>query len=135
MEIHRRSFLISLLAAPAIVKVSSLDRVRGFIVPTLWGDGIRNDTTALQAMADCLPYFSDGKLIQRAPHEPFRLLNGRYRITDTILVKNSDVLVSESVFSSEISPAFCFRNHSKERIVFVNNFMNDLSPAPSLEIS
>lgn len=57
MNLSRRGFLGAMLAAaaaPAIVKSDSLMRV---VVPrpvllTLWGDGVRDDSQALQALVD-----------------------------------------------------------------------------------
>lgn len=53
-NINRRRFLGGLLliaAAPMVVKAASLMPARA-IVPTLWGDGIHDDTRALQALVD-----------------------------------------------------------------------------------
>lgn len=52
----RRSFLRGLIAAPAIVAASSLMPVSARLLadwpPKLWGDGIHDDTAALQWLMD-----------------------------------------------------------------------------------
>lgn len=78
----RRNFLAGLgaaFAAPAIVHAANLDRVRGFILPTLHGDGIADDTRGLQAAIDGQPYFHNGTLWQRAVGDALRL-PGSYKV-------------------------------------------------------
>ncbi len=68
----RRTFLTGIagvIAAPAIVRASSLMPVRT-IPPTLWGDGIHDDTAALQWL------LNSGK--------PVKLVGGTYRISNGI---------------------------------------------------
>lgn len=69
MSIRRRGLLLGLLAAPLVVKAESIMRVVPY-VPKLWGDGIHDDTAALQWRLDV-----DGRL---------ELRGGIYRVTDTI---------------------------------------------------
>jgi hypothetical protein len=57
MNLHRRSLLtaaLAALAAPAIVRAESLMRLppRRLLVPVLWGDGLHDDTAALQLLID-----------------------------------------------------------------------------------
>ena len=67
---NRRGFLgsvLALAAAPAIVRASSLMKVRQIIVPSvhiLYGDGIRDDTVALQAALNGKQvFYPDGQLV------------------------------------------------------------------------
>lgn len=69
MDLSRRSFLRGALAAPAVVAAASLMPVRAIerlLIPRLWGDGVHDDTAALQAVLDGRPYWYGG-LLMRAP--------------------------------------------------------------------
>lgn len=55
MNLHRRSLLtaaLAALAAPAIVRADSLMRLPPRRLPVLWGDGLHDDTAALQLLID-----------------------------------------------------------------------------------
>jgi len=70
-NLSRRNLLRGLIAAPAVVAIGNIMLVRSIerlLIPTLWGDGLHEDSAGLQA------YFA-GK--------PF-LYNGIYRLSDTL---------------------------------------------------
>lgn len=81
----RRGFLRGLFAAPAIVAASSLMPVSAKLLldlpPKLWGDGIHDDTAALQALLDGV---RPGGSVN---------LNGIYRVTRTLKMKPGTSLV------------------------------------------
>lgn len=79
----RRSFLRGLFAAPAIVAASSLmpinTRLLLPVAPRLWGDGIHDDTAALQWFVD---HPKDMTEILLVP-------DGVFRIEGPIVLRNS----------------------------------------------
>ena len=92
---NRRGFLGAMLAAsmaPAIVRASSLMPifVPKIIVPkfVLWGDGIRDDTLALQALIDGKEVIRhDGSTFTRTLTNAIFLSNGTYAISAPIIFK------------------------------------------------
>src|SRR5258708_331213 len=87
----RRSFLGSILAlgvAPAIVHASSIMRVV-MPMPILWGDGIHDDTAALQALLDRVGSI-DG---------------GIFRISDQLIIHRNETLVTNSHFDCADMPS------------------------------
>jgi hypothetical protein len=91
----RRKFLIGLLAAPAIVRIASLDRVRGFIVPTVYGDGIHDDTIGMKAALADLPYWQNGNLCKHMMGEVLSFPVGDYSVRDTLRCVGPDVTLFE----------------------------------------
>lgn len=91
MTISRRGFLKAMLAAasaPAFVKADSLMRLavpRGAMVTpaglVIWGDGVHDDTAALQAALD-------GRLVVRPDGTPFGgfLGGGTYRVLSPLVI-------------------------------------------------
>lgn len=71
----RRSFLHGLFCAPAIVAASSIMPVKAIldVPPRLWGDGVHDDTAALQWILD-----RPGAYI----------VNGVYRVTAPLIVRH-----------------------------------------------
>lgn len=51
----RRGFLVGLLAAPSIVSAASIMRVAPYSI--IWGDGIHDDTAAIQRLIDRGDFF------------------------------------------------------------------------------
>jgi len=93
MTTTRRGFLGAMLAAcaaPAIVKASSLMPiyVPKIIAPpylTLWGDGVHDDTLALQAMIDGKEVVRhDGASFSRNPDGAIFLASGTYAVSSAI---------------------------------------------------
>ena len=93
MTINRRDFLKAMLAtaaAPAIVKLSSIMPVvqlsDGLI---LWGDGIHDDTRAIQALLDGgrIVRSSDGILIPNG-----YIYGGDFLISETVNISSGNVI-------------------------------------------
>ena len=79
MSMNRRSLLRGLFAAPAIVAIGSIMPVKviehfASVVPKLWGDGIHDDSAALQY------------LIDNAVGGMVRLPSGIFRVSNTLHV-------------------------------------------------
>lgn len=86
----RRTLLTGLgaiIAAPAIVRASSLMPVKAWrTMPMLWGDGVHDDTAALQAFAngDVVMTFEGPMKAAELVAANRALPGGLYRITSTI---------------------------------------------------
>lgn|SRR3990167_8894628 len=101
MNMTRRGFLGAMLAAcaaPAIIRADNIMRVfvppeRGII---LWGDGLRDDTGALEA-------FFEGRKVVSPVGVPFNgvLMNGNYLISRTISPKGE--VISKAIYNSRIT--------------------------------
>ena len=96
MELSRRGFLGAMLAvaaAPAIVKASSLMPI---YVPkpailTLWGDGVHDDTLALQALIDGKDVVRhDGATFMRHPDGSIYLASGTFAISSAIVFSGNN---------------------------------------------
>jgi hypothetical protein len=94
----RRGFLGAMLAAaaaPAFVKVGVLMPVRQITVPplVLWGDGIHDDTAALQAAMN-------GKRVLMANGTPYTglLAGGAYLLSRTIVWAPGDLLAATGCY-------------------------------------
>lgn len=85
MNVSRRSFLRGALTVGAL---SVLPAIPAFAerIPTLWGDGIHDDTQALQAFLDGKPVRVDGAFIAVRSGDGVRLSGGRFLVSDTIFV-------------------------------------------------
>lgn len=109
MQTGRRGFLgamLALAAAPAIVRADSLMR----IVPTeqliLWGDGIRDDTVALQALIDGKPVRRrDGSTFSRSPDGAIFLGGGLFAISSPIVLTGSGHVVTNCHFEARNNPS------------------------------
>jgi hypothetical protein len=69
MILTRRNLLRGLVAAPAIIAIDRLMPVKAWALPILYGDGIHDDTDALQA-------FMDGRPFVTAPHHGMVVRDG-----------------------------------------------------------
>jgi hypothetical protein len=107
--IQRRGFLAglgALLAAPAVI------RTPGLLMPVkrqliLWGDGIHDDTAALQAMVD--------RRISIIPE-------GIYRITSTIEI-GAPILIHGCSFLGECAgPILSFNHGARESTISYTHF-------------
>lgn len=76
----RRSFLHGLFCAPAIVAASSIMPVKAILdlPPQIWGDGIHDDTAALQWVLD-----------RPSPH----IVRGVYRVTAPLTVRHDHTTI------------------------------------------
>ena len=85
IETNRRSLLRGLFASPAIIAVDSLMPVKLMMAgPKLWGDGVHDDTHALQALIDSVHHGGHGRsfgaLMQQdlsALHEVLQRINAQ----------------------------------------------------------
>ncbi len=104
---NRRSFLRG-LAAPAIVAAGSLMPVRSierFFLPTLYGDGVRDDTAAIQALIDGKPYIKNGLIVDSNV-----LSGGRFRLSNPIILReNWEAQLTNCSFESTAD--YCFIMH------------------------
>lgn len=87
MDVSRRSFLGGALALTA---ASSLPLKAFALAPTIWGDGIHDDTAGLQAALDGKPFrvVGEGAFVISRDGEVF-IGNGTYRLTDTLRLRGS----------------------------------------------
>jgi hypothetical protein len=104
MELSRRGFLGALLAAaaaPAIVKASSLMPiyVPKIITPaymTLWGDGVHDDTLAMQALLSGGLVMSAGGMLLGGDASGVRIPSGHFKVTEGLRLKRSNVTLTDS---------------------------------------
>jgi hypothetical protein len=94
--IQRRTFMAAMLAAcaaPAIASGGSLMRIKPVTRHILWGDGIKDDTAAVQALLDGgLVYSPDGVLM------PARYLtNGIFKISAPLIVSSAPTVIAGCV--------------------------------------
>ena len=81
----RRKFLLgagAVVASAAIVKAANLMPLGMLTVPKLWGDGVHDDTAALQWRAD-----------RAKPYEDVVPAHGTYRVSETITYKGKTGLI------------------------------------------
>lgn len=102
---NRRAFLRGLIAAPAIVAAGSLMPIRSierFVLPTLWGDMVHDDSAAIQALVDGKPYIKNGLVVDSS------LLNGgQYLLNKGIILgANSTAMITNCSFKS--TAGYCF---------------------------
>jgi len=96
---NRRGFLqlcLAAAAAPAIVRMESLMKLYVPQLPPimLWGDGVTDDTVALQT-------WLDGGLVIKPDGTVFSgniLANGSYRIRSPLVIKRDSIIISNNFF-------------------------------------
>lgn len=91
---NRRFFLKGALAVTALSILPAID-LSGY--PTLYGDGVHDDTEALQALFDLKPYICEGNLIQGQTE--VELTKGVFKTTDTLHVKDTTLLIFNCTFN------------------------------------
>lgn len=80
--------MLALAAAPAIVRADSLMRVVTIDQLILWGDGIHDDTLALQALID-------GKTVKRRDGSTFaRYHNGAILLRYGVFAVSSPIVIT-----------------------------------------
>ena len=104
--ISRRSFFTraaaALICAPAIVRVASIMPVSSMaIYPTLIGDGVADDTFALQAASDRKPFYFNGILHRASEGSRVYVPHGTFRLKNTLLLRESKVTFNRSRFLYE----------------------------------
>jgi len=109
----RRRFLLgagAVVASAAIVKAANLMPLGLLTVPKLWGDGIHDDTAALQYRAD-----------RAKPYEDAVPPGGIYRISDTITYKGkSGLFIANCTFVAD-KPLDCALYLSECRDVMITH--------------
>lgn len=93
MEVSRRSlfrFGAAALLTAAVSPVSNL------VAPVLWGDGIHDDTAALQALMDGKPVSVSGSTIIAREGV---LDGGSYLLTNTLRISGENILISNARFT------------------------------------
>ena len=100
-ELSRRSFLGGILAAATLVRPTS---VLARPVPMLWGDGLHDDTEALNALLSGGEFevSREGLALRRAGM--ILLDKGHFLVSDTIGVETERVTIMGSAFQA--SPTF-----------------------------
>lgn len=102
---NRRSFLRGLIAAPAIVAAGSLMPIRSierFLLPTLWGDGVHDDSAAIQALIDGKPYIKNGLVVGSS------LLNGGHYLLNKTIILGASYTAMITNCSFESAADYCF---------------------------
>lgn len=104
MELSRRGFLTGVIAVGAVAALPAL----ASDMPILYGDGVHDDTAALQAFIDGKPVIRDGVVYRCDGDEPVVLHGGIYEISDTLVFDNSAKLAPLTFHGGEIrtSPDF-----------------------------
>jgi hypothetical protein len=82
MKTTRREFLGGALALAVATQVDA----SGLTAPTLYGDGVHDDTEGLEAAMNGRPFWADGELVAPAPGEKVYLRGGRFKIHRTVEV-------------------------------------------------
>jgi hypothetical protein len=113
------------------LQATSLMPVRA-VIPILYGDGLLDDTLALQAIFDEKPCWLNGALIEAArsfqvPRGPIRLPQGTYRISAPLFVRRSGLRLNGSMF--EAGQDFDFQGGAV--LNFAANLRAPCSPTPS----
>ena len=91
---NRRNFLRGCLAvtALAIVQVPDLHAY-----PILYGDGVHDDTEALQALLDLKPYVCEGKLIEGQTRAVIN--GGVFKTSATLKIRNDNTSILRASFN------------------------------------
>lgn len=85
---NRRFFLKGALAVTALAILPAPDL---HAYPTLYGDGVHDDTEALQALLDLKPYVCEGSLIKGQTEA--HISAGKYKTSKTLLVCEDGALI------------------------------------------
>jgi hypothetical protein len=111
MKLSRRKFLGGVLA----VTVASQVQAEGLFAPTLVGDGVTDDTKALQALLDGDPVWIDGEWVENA--FDIRLSGGRFLISETLHIRRDNIRFSgaEIAMDEAVECATVFKLHNGVR--------------------
>lgn len=122
--IQRRSFMAAMLAAcaaPAIASSGSLMRIFPTVTAkiTLWNDGIRDDTAAIQALFDGLPVYSAGGVLL----PPRRLIGANVKTSAPIYVGSDCSIEGTSLRATHRGPVVVIKGGT-ERVTFQNTLFS-----------
>lgn len=81
MDVSRRSFLQSIIAASAVMAMPSIAMPK---LPLLHGDGVSDDTPAIQAFINGEPFIFGGEVRQRKTDEAVYFPRGIFRVSAPI---------------------------------------------------
>lgn len=81
---NRRSFLKGVFTVSAVAVVPMCPSYAA--IPILHGDGVSDDTAAIQAMVNGLPVMVEGEVVHCIGMDLAYLRGGRFLVTDTIHV-------------------------------------------------
>lgn len=98
IQLSRRGFLIGMAAVGAVASLP-FDAVAG--IPVIVGDGVHDDTAALQALLDGKDVIKDGFLLTRPAGGGVILRDGVFRTTDALRITRNDTLVERCKFLIE----------------------------------
>lgn len=131
---QRRGFLEGILAlgiTPAIVEIDSLMKIYTPPRLTVWGDGIRDDTEAIQAFMNGEEvYFK--KLNKFIQEEPGKIVfpSGNYAISDTLILpgKSKEIVFTDSCItgigdSLKDKPGIIWKNPNFNSVFRNNTFI------------
>jgi hypothetical protein len=111
---ERRSFLASLAAALGALALPPLARVaeapvieKSSRVPTLWGDGVHDDTVALQALLDGERIWFDGRLIDVT--DDWVISGHRFRLNDAVFINGVEHIGKQRRRGTLVGNAFFWR--------------------------
>ena len=103
MEVSRRSFLGGALA---LVAATQLPGKAFASAPTLYGDGIHDDTAALNALLAGKPFRLAGNGVYAVNREGYIFLSGgMFRISNTIHVMRPNTTITDCCFEGDMMPA------------------------------
>jgi hypothetical protein len=95
MDISRRSFLRGSLTVAAIAVIQPTIALAD--VPTIYGDGIHDDASGLQALIDDQPFRVDGSVVQASRGV---IRGGEFAIGKTLNIRHGNILIDHCHFVS-----------------------------------
>lgn len=134
IQLSRRGFIKGLVAATALATTAASLGVNLSRTPVLYGDGVTDDTEALQALCDGRGIIRNNMLYVRAA-DRLEIVGGNYRTTRAVIVgNNSDMFVSirRNWFSHD-EPAAIKLGKARYVELRENSFMR-MKPYPSREM-
>lgn len=102
-NLSRRSFLRGALTVAAVSVLPALPKALAGI-PTLYGDGVHDDTDALNALFSGERVLCEGNIIRHGENGEIVMKGGSYLISQTVFVSVSNISVTEAAFTA--APGF-----------------------------
>lgn len=141
--IDRRSLLRGLMAAPAVIAAGSLMPIRSIerlLMPTLWGDGIHDDTDALQAALSGKPFRNmrpDNCWIENLPTGTKLVMKrGLYLLNKTATITprmDGAFTMNQNCFDLRKGADFDFLNGKSAYGEVTENIFMNCTPPPSCQ--